>query len=278
MSRASDRAGIGAALLSGLATRGGGAQLPAQVAAEQAVVLTPAERLADLERRIVASVGQYQQGLRYLQTKHKVELGELLAEINDDELYMEKGYEKFGHYVKGEWGWDRSYGYRMIDLALVRRALAPLGPAVTEGVVEAHARELAPVVRYDGDATAREFVQLLRVESGEKKVTAAVIRIRREKAGLGVRSSDPSPIGDEDENEVVDAELVDDDEAAELVNREIRSAAEAAEKALRQLDEVLAAGVAPFHRLQAAQDLSRVRSAGVRLQRHAERLPGLAHA
>lgn len=276
MSKASEqaRAGFGAALRSGLASRGGGAQLPAQAATDKAVDLTPGARLADLEQRIEASVGQYQVSLRQLQAKHKVELGQLLGEINSDELFLLAGYEKFGHYVKGRWGWDRSYGYRLIDLALVRRALAPLGSVVIESVVEAHARELAPVVRYDGDEKTREFVELLRVESGGK-VTASVIRARREKAGLGVRPSDQSPIGDGDEDEVVDAELV-DDEAGELVNREIRGAADAAEKALRQLDEALKLDVVPFHREAAARDLSRVRSAAVRLQRRAGSLPGAA--
>ncbi|MFJ7049869.1 hypothetical protein ACIQVC_41630 [Streptomyces sp. NPDC101112] len=279
MSKASDAAAasFGDVLEFGLATRGGGAQLPAQAAAAAAAELTPAERLEALERRIEASVGQYQESLRRLQARHRVEVGELLDEINESGLWQLQGYEKFGHYVKGRWGWDRSYGYRLIDLAVVRRALAPLGPSVTDTVVESHARELAPVVRHNGDEATRDFVETLRAEAVDgKKVTAAVYAARRDKEGLG-RPSGQSPIGDSDvdhEDEVVDAELVDD--VAEKVGLGIRAAADTAEKALRQLDEALALDLAPFHRAEASVDLSRIRSAAVRLQHRADGVPGPA--
>ncbi|MFI8784716.1 hypothetical protein ACIGQC_29710 [Streptomyces albidoflavus] len=276
MSKAADKAAdaFGDVLAEGFATRGD-AQLPVQASSGAGVELSPHERLQALEARIEASVGQYQQSLRRLQARHRVEVGQLLDEINESGLWELEGHEKFGHYVKSRWGWDRSYGYRLIDLALVHRALAPLGPAVLDTVVESHARELAPVVKVNGDGDARDFVEVLRRESGGKKVTAAVIAARRDQEGLGI-ASDPAPAGDEDdEDEVVDAELVEDDEAtAEKVGQSIRSAADTAERALRQLDEALALDVAPFHRADAAVDLSRVRTAAVRLQRRANGLPG----
>lgn len=281
MSKASEksRGAIGAALRNGLDKRGGGAQLPAQAGSGTEVELSPRERLHALETRIEASLGQYQHSLRRLQARHRVEVGQLLHEINESELWALEGHEKFGHYVKARWGWDRSYGYRLIDLALVHRALAPLGQAVLDTVVEAHARELAPVVKVNGDEAARKFAQRLQLESGEKRVTAAVIAARRDQEGLGVPdASAPEPAGDEDEDEdeVVDAELVDDDETAERVGQTIRAAADTAEKALRQLDEALVLKVAPFHGADAAVDLSRIRSAAVRLQRRANGLPGPA--
>ncbi|WP_438297956.1 hypothetical protein [Streptomyces sp. HUAS TT7] len=279
MSKASEksRGAIGAALRNGLEKRGG-AQLPAQASSDTEVELSPRERLQALEARIEASVGQYQQSLRRLQARHRVEVGQLLDEINESGLWELEGHEKFGHYVKARWGWDRSYGYRLIDLALVHRALAPLGTVVLDTVVESHARELAPVVKVNGDEGARKFVEVLRLESGGKKVTAAVIAARRDQEGLGV-PSDQSPIGDrdEDEDEVVDAELVEDDEdTAEKVGQTIRTAADTAEKALRQLNEALALDVAPFHRAETAVDLSRIRTAAVRMQRRADGIPGPA--
>jgi hypothetical protein len=271
------RGAIGAALRNGLDKRGGGAQLPAQAGAGTEVELSPRERLQALEARIETSLGQYQHSLRRLQARHRVEVGQLLHEINESELWGLEGHEKFGHYVKARWGWDRSYGYRLIDLALVHRALAPLGQAVLDTVVEAHARELAPVVKVNGDEATREFAQRLQLESGGKRVTAAVIAARRDQEGLGVPDATaPEPTGDEDEDEVVDAELVDDDETAEKVGQTIRAAADTAEKALRQLDEALVLNVAPFHGADAAVDLSRIRSAAVRLQRRANGLPGPA--
>lgn len=281
MSKAADKAAdaFGDVLAAGLATRGGGAQLPAQASSSTGVELSPRQRLEALEARIEASGAQYQQSLRRLQARHRVEVGQLLHEINESGLWQLDGHKKFGHYVKARWGWDRSYGYRLIDLALVHRALAPLGPAVLDTVVESHARELAPVVKVNGDEGARNFVEVLQLESGGKKVTAAVIAARRDREGLGVAPPDQSPIGDrdEDEDEVVDAELVEDDEdTAEKVGRSIRAAADTAERALRQLDEALALDAAPFHRADAAVDLSRIRTAAVRLQRRAGGIPGSA--
>ncbi|MFJ2008470.1 hypothetical protein [Streptomyces chartreusis] len=247
------------------------------MSASTEVELTPHERLDALEKRIEASLGQYQHSLRRLQARHRVEVGQLLHEINESGLWELEGHKKFGHYVKARWGWDRSYGYRLIDLALVHRALAPLGPAVLDDVAESHARELAPVVKVNGDEDTRNFVEVLRVESGGKKVTAAVIAARRDREGLGTPSSGQSPIGDsgvDHEDEVVDAELVDD--VAEKVGLGIRAAADTAEKALRQLDEALALDLTPFHRAEAAVDLSRVRSAAVRLQNRADGVPGPA--
>ncbi|MBK3570703.1 hypothetical protein [Streptomyces sp. MBT62] len=83
----------------------------------------------------------------------------------------------------------------MIDLSLVHRALAPLGPVI--GLGESHARELAPVVKHNGDEAAREFVASLRDATADgQKITATVILVRRETAGLGVPPSGLSPIGD----------------------------------------------------------------------------------
>ncbi|MFF9128418.1 hypothetical protein ACF09J_35130 [Streptomyces sp. NPDC014889] len=279
MSKASEksRSAIGAALRNGLEKRGGGAQLPVQASSSTEVELSPHERLRALEARIEASLGEYQQSLRRLQARHRVEVGQLLDEINESGLWELEGHEKFGHYVKARWGWDRSYGYRLMDLALVHRALAPLGQAVLDTVVESHARELAPVVKVNGDEGARNFVEVLRQESGGKRVTAAVIAARRDQEGLGVASSDLLPTGDEDE--VVDAELVDDDEdTAEKVGQSIRAAADTAERALRQLDEALALDAAPFHRADAAVDLSRIRTVAVRMQRRADGIPGPANS
>ncbi|MFF8432458.1 hypothetical protein ACF07Y_46570 [Streptomyces sp. NPDC016566] len=277
MSKASEQTkkAFGAVLAGSLQSRGGGAQVPAQAATDGALEVippTPEEQLAALETRIEASLGEYHTSLRRLQARHRVEVGQLLNEINESGLWQLAGHAEFGHYVKARWGWDRSYGYRLIDLAVVTRALAPLGRAVVETVVESHARELAPIVKANGDEATRTFVEGVQREAEGKKVTAAVYAARRDQLGLGASSSGQSPIGDEDEG-VVDAELV-DDEAAEKVGLAIRAAAGAAEKALRHLDEALALDVAPYHQGEAAVDLSRIRTAAVRLQRRASELPG----
>ncbi len=267
-----NRTNFGDALRSGLASRGG-ATLPAQAAATPSPEQTPVERLEGLEQRIQQTLANYQVGLRTLQMRHRAEVGELLGQINGpDELFRAAGFERFGDYVKSRWGWDRSYGYRLIDFAVVRRALAPLGPAVVDDVTESHARELAPVVRDRSDEAARDLVSTLRAESGGRRLTAALIRARRDAAGSGGQS----PIGDEDQGDgegVVTAELV-DDEAAEAVNRAVRAAAAAAERAVQHLDEAVRLDAAPFHTQDAARDFSRLRTATVRIQRRLGALPG----
>lgn len=274
MSKASEKAsaGFGQALAGGLRSRGGGVPVPAQAAAETTVEAPAEDRLAHLENLIRASVEGYQGKLRQLQLRHRQELGELLAQIQaDPALYQAAGYKKFGHYITGRLGWQRSYVYRLIDLAMVRRALAPLGSEAVGTVPEGQARVLAPVVRYNGDDAARELWQAIRssAEAEGKKVTAAVVTALRDARKLGITSSlELSPNGDSDEDDVVDAELV-DDEAAELVNQEIKAAATAAEKALRELEGALQRDVAPYDATEAARDLSRIRTAALKLGRRA---------
>ncbi|MFD4143067.1 hypothetical protein [Streptomyces sp. NPDC058572] len=280
MSKASDKAkkAFGATLVSGLQSRGGSAQLPAQAAASQAVDLSPEARLAELEQLIEASVATYQDTVKTAQQRHRYELGQLLEEIRDRDLYKAAGFEKFGHYVTGRWGWKRAHAYRLIDLAAVRRALLPLGD-VADSMPEGQAREYAPVVRYHGDDKARELLQNVtaQAESSGRPATAVLVKEVRAELQLGVPSDGLSPIGDSDaEDVVVDAEIVDD--TAELVNQEIQAAAAAAEKAVRLLDEALAREVAPFDLGEAAQDLSRIRSAAVKLGRRADIVPGPAGA
>lgn len=286
MSKASDkaRAGFGATLAAGLQTRGKGAQLPAQAAADAAAVaavdLTPQERLADLERRIEASVGQYQSSVRQLQIRHRRELGELLEEIRRDELFSSAGFDSFGHYTKARFGWKRAHVYRLMDMAMVGRALSPLGQGAVDGIPESWARPLAKVARREGDGATRNLLQLVQEEAAAsgKRVTAALLDSRRKELQLGGVSPigdepDVSPIGDTDDD-VIDAEVVEDER--EGINQMLRAAAEAAERSLQLLDKAAFKEMAPYDVEEAAVDLSRIRSASVRLGRRANaRFPGL---
>lgn len=280
MSTASEkaRASFGATLTAGMRSRGQGAPLPAQAAASTPPDVTPQRELEKLENRIQASVEQYQHNVRQLQVRHRQELGLLLEEIHSrPELYKAGGHATFGRYIKDRWGWDRSYVYRLMDLALVRRALSPLGPPVLDSLSESQARPLATVVRDHGDEAAQRILrESLRVaEEHGRKLTAAVITRVRESSGLTHRA-EVSPIGDTSEGDVVDAELVEEagDEAADLVNTEIQAAAAAAEKAVRLLDSALARNITPLDPARAGQDLSRLRTAAVRLGKRANNTPG----
>lgn len=269
--------GVGAftaTLAQGLQSRGGGTpQEPAETRPAE-VEATPAEELARLERLIERSIESYQGDLRRLQARHKQELGEFLRDINENERYTTAGYTRFGHYLKGRWGWDRSYAYRLIDLATVRTALAPLGAATVDSLIESQAREIAPAARAGGDETARDLYEKTR-QSG--KVTAATLKRTRVQMLASMEAEKLSPIGDSsiEDGEVVVAEIVDDD-AAEQVNFGLRAAAEAAEKAVRRLDEALARDVPPYHQAEAGTDLSRIRSAVVRLNRRVGQVPGMS--
>lgn len=261
-----------ATLQAGLQSRGRGAQLPAQTANETAMDVAPEQRLADLEQLITSSTERFTATVKQAQQRHRHELGQALKSVRDEELYVLAGYDSFGRYVEGRWGWKRQHAYRLIDMVPVRAALAPLG-AVDE-LTESQARVLAQVGREHDDDAVRKVWQHVQDQDGQK-VTAARLTAAREALGL-VPDEEVSPIGDTDE--VIDAEIVEDDDAAELVNQDLKAAADSAERALGRLSAALERGVAPADPAAAAVALSRLRTASLRLGKKAAAPPGAADA
>ena len=59
-----------------------------------------------------------------------IEVGNALAWIRDNDMYMEKGYKTFEAYCKEEWGFNRAHAYRLIGSAKVAEALSPIGDKI----------------------------------------------------------------------------------------------------------------------------------------------------
>jgi 16S rRNA G966 N2-methylase RsmD len=116
-------------------------------------------RLAELERVVD----------RGLQTF--VEVGLALQEIRDGRLYRET-HATFEAYLDGRWGMSRSRGYRLIEAAAVAELVSPMGDIPGN---ERQARELAPVLRDEGEQAVVEVWRELRAEYGDE-VTARRVR------------------------------------------------------------------------------------------------------
>jgi hypothetical protein len=273
MSKASEKAkaGFGAALAGGMRSRAGGAQLPAQVAAAEAD-LAPQQRLEMLEGRIELSKERHDSTVRQAEIRHRYEVGQAFMEIRKDHLYELQGYNSFARYVEGRWGWKRQHAYRLIDLVPVRAALAPLADASAADLRPGPARVLAQLARARGDEAVRSVWRAV-AEAGEAP-TAVRLSAVSDRMFSDPVPPEASPIGD---TNIVDAEIIEDEEEpyspAELVNQELAAAADAAERAVARLAAALDRGVAADDASQASRDLSRIRSAAVRLGKRAEEPP-----
>ena len=90
------------------------------IVARRSNPLTPQEkkRLKQLEKIIKAGLDTCDKARR--------EVGESLAEINDKLLYREQ-YSTFEEYCREEWGYSRSYAYRLMSKTEMKQGLLPPG-------------------------------------------------------------------------------------------------------------------------------------------------------
>lgn len=135
-----------------------------------------------------------------------VNVGRALAEIRDHMLYRET-HLKFEDYCAERWGMSRRHANRMIESANVVIAVGPSGPMCDPPVTERVARELAPVLREQGEeATAATWEAAVEQHGPEPtaaqvKETVATIRaaeetttaapLTRERAIEIVKADDP---------------------------------------------------------------------------------------
>lgn len=48
-----------------------------------------------------------------------IQIGNAIAEIHENKLYLDRGYSNFADYMKRRWGWSRDYGYKQIRCARI---------------------------------------------------------------------------------------------------------------------------------------------------------------
>jgi hypothetical protein len=153
-----------------------------------AAELEPAPELSAPERQRLAELeAVVERGLDTF-----AEVGRALLEIRDERLYRET-HGTFEAYLRQRWGMSRRRGYQLIDAARVSTVVDTAGlPAPPS---ERVARELAPVLRAEGEQAVVEVVRSLRAKYGDR-VTHKVVeeavseRLRREQVLSFVTSSD----------------------------------------------------------------------------------------
>ena len=101
-----------------------------------------------------------------------IEVGNALLAIRDQRLYQPK-YASFEAYCRERWGMSRVHAHRHIEAARVGNAL-PFGNAPAN---EAQARELAPVLRDEGEEAVVEVFRDLREQYGDDVTAARVKRL-----------------------------------------------------------------------------------------------------
>jgi hypothetical protein len=104
-----------------------------------------------------------------------IEVGQALAEIRDRRLYRTT-HATFEEYAHERWLLSRTRAYRLIDAANVAVALSPIGDTPAN---EAQTRELAPMLRDEGEQAVVEVWRDLRERHGDK-VTAHRIKVEVE--------------------------------------------------------------------------------------------------
>ena len=71
-----------------------------------------------------------------------LDVSRALAEIMEDQLYLEKGYGSFAEYCEKEWGFKKSYAYQLVNTADMVKQSPELSTIVEN---PAQARELARI-------------------------------------------------------------------------------------------------------------------------------------
>ena len=102
-----------------------------------------------------------------------VAVGQALAEIHEKGLYRDS-HATFEAYCEERWAMSRQHAYRTIDAARVVDVLSPTGDMPMN---ERTAREIAPVLRQEGEEAAREL--WARATADRAKPTAQVVAEHR---------------------------------------------------------------------------------------------------
>jgi VRR-NUC domain len=96
-----------------------------------------------------------------------------LVELYDGGAHTALGYSSWQAYCETEFGFGRSHAYRLLDAGRVAASIPQLGN-------EAQARELAPLLRDEGENGVAEVWREVRAEHGEQ-LTAEKVRTAVEK-------------------------------------------------------------------------------------------------
>jgi hypothetical protein len=159
------------------------------------------EATGPLDQDEVVLLGQCERALEELFTAERVAV-RALANIRDRRLYRQS-HDSFEDYVRERFDRGRLWAHRLIESLQVSEVLFPMGNTL---IPTTQSRELAPVLREEGPEAVREVHEQA---ASQGPVTGKSLRLVRELARV------------KDEEEIVDAEIVDDDDLTETL-KELR--------------------------------------------------------
>lgn len=125
-----------------------------------------------------ATLADCKRALHQVERNAAIEQGVILRHVRDNRLYIEGGYSTFEECVEKEFGYERTWAYRRIDLAETV-AMLPMGnmPAITS---ERQARAIKPVLRDHGPDVAAEVLREAADDTGRitaRSITEATVRV-----------------------------------------------------------------------------------------------------
>ena len=100
-----------------------------------------------------ATLEDCKSALHQVERNAAIQQGVILRHVRDHRLHIEGGYSTFEECVEREFGYERTWAYRRIDLAETVAAL-PIGNITNEG----QARAIKPILRDHGPEVARDVL------------------------------------------------------------------------------------------------------------------------
>lgn len=99
-----------------------------------------------------------------------IAVGRALAEIRDKKLYTASGFASFPDYVKGRYGWNKSYGHQLIKSSGL---CASLSTIVDSANLPAHEGQVRPLLRLESKDAGRVWTKVLKAsERSDEPITA----------------------------------------------------------------------------------------------------------
>ena len=132
-----------------------------------------------------ATLEDCKSALHQVERNAAIQQGVILRHVRDHRLHIEGGYSTFEECVEREFGYERTWAYRRIDLAETVAAL-PIGNITNEG----QARAIKPILRDHGPEVARDVVAEAEASG---RITARSITEAAERRLIVVEDEAPLP-------------------------------------------------------------------------------------
>ncbi|MGC5401890.1 hypothetical protein ACPXCP_39890 [Streptomyces sp. DT20] len=151
---------------------------------------TPEERLLMVEAALRRAKLTEMESVRAARVRGRIEAGAALALFVEDELHKTAGYASLDEYATDVLHMDRSAVYEYIKDGKRLALVAPLSSASERPLLPSQAKVLAPIVERDGEAKAR---QVLELAESRGKVTAASLTAAAKELEVDITPAEKAP-------------------------------------------------------------------------------------